>query len=72
MKRIISSIMLVATFVMAFSSCQKQEIGKVVLNECKGRNRLGDDQVCLLALCYGTEDVAYSHCVCGVYCAGVE
>ncbi len=36
MKRIISSIMLVATFVMAFSSCQKQEVEKVVLNECKG------------------------------------
>ena len=28
--------MLVATFVMAFSSCQKQEVEKVVLNECKG------------------------------------
>lgn len=28
--------MLVATFVMAFSSCQKQEVEKAVLNECKG------------------------------------
>ena len=43
-----------------------------VRNECQRRNRLGYDEVGLLAYCYRTEDIAHSHRVCGVDGAGVE
>ena len=43
-----------------------------VWNECKGWNRLGDDQVGFLADGNRAEDVAYTHCICSVDGAGVE
>ena len=43
-----------------------------VRDEGEGRNRLGDDQVGLLADCDRAELVAYAHCVGRVDGAGVE
>ena len=43
-----------------------------VRDECKRWDRLGDDQVGLLADGDRAEDVADSHCVCGIDGAGVE
>lgn len=43
-----------------------------VWDECKRRNRLGDDEVSLLSFRDGTDLVAYSHCIRRIDGAGVE